>query len=398
MARIVVENLSKEFKLPHERHTSLKSTVLNFYKKKTYERFSAIDDVSFQINDGEFFGIVGRNGSGKSTLLKLLADIYTPSGGKVTINGRLTPFIELGVGFNPELTGRENVYLNGAILGLTQTQIDSKYEEIVDFSELSRFMDQKLKNYSSGMQVRLAFSIAIQAHNDILLIDEVLAVGDANFQRKCFNVFKKIKKSGKTVILVTHDMGAIQEYCDRALLLDAGKIVKVGDITKVSAEYNKLNFDTTPNSEAKTKNNKKIGTQDVFVKNVIMLSNEKKAKYFTPNDDIQLKIDLECANVVDDYLLGYTITNSEERVVFSSNTLDHNIEKAKLSPGDRVRISASFKNQFDNGTYFLSVAVKSGDRQVIYDQITNTKTFEVAGWDIAKAVIHMDNSMEAQKL
>ncbi len=241
-ARIVVDHLTKEFKLPHERHTSLKSAVVNFYKKKTYEKFVALKNISFEVQEGEFFGIVGRNGSGKSTLLKLLAQIYVPTSGTVKVNGRLTPFIELGVGFNPELTGRENVFLNGAILGLTQKEVETKYDEIVAFSELERFMDQKLKNYSSGMQVRLAFSIAIQAHNDVLLIDEVLAVGDANFQRKCYNVFKDIKKSGRTVIFVTHDMSAVQDFCDRAMMIEDSKIVAIGKPREIALRYEVANM------------------------------------------------------------------------------------------------------------------------------------------------------------
>jgi len=191
---IRVEKVSKIFRLPHEKNSSIKSTVVNFYKrKKGYELQKALENVNFEIKKGEFFGIVGRNGSGKSTLLKLLAGIYTPTKGQVHVRGTLTPFIELGVGFNPELTGRENVYLNGALLGFSRKEMQAMYQDIVDFAEIERFMDQKLKNYSSGMQVRLAFSIAIRAQSDILLIDEVLAVGDAAFQQKCFDYFEELK-------------------------------------------------------------------------------------------------------------------------------------------------------------------------------------------------------------
>jgi ABC-2 type transport system ATP-binding protein len=231
-----VDQLYKEFRLPHERKNTLKDWVLHFHKP-SYENLQVLRDISFEINKGEFFGIVGRNGSGKSTLLKVIGGIYQPTRGSVKVHGTLTPFIELGIGFNPELTGRENVFLNGAILGLTRKEITGLYEEIVAFAELEKFMDQKLKNYSSGMQVRLAFSIAIRAHNDILLIDEVLAVGDANFQKKCFNFFKQLKKSGKTVIFVTHDMGAIQEFCDRALLIKNGQIQIIGKPREVSLRY-----------------------------------------------------------------------------------------------------------------------------------------------------------------
>ena len=192
---IVVGNLYKTFLLPHEQQNYLKSRIVNFYKHdKGYERQTALKNISFSVKKGEFFGIVGKNGSGKSTLLKLISGIYLPDKGQIHIGGKLTPFIELGVGFNPELSGRENVYLNGALFGFSRKQMDSMYDKIVEFSGLEKFMDQKLKNYSSGMQVRLAFSLAIRTHSDILVMDEVLAVGDAEFQKKCLDVFRQLKK------------------------------------------------------------------------------------------------------------------------------------------------------------------------------------------------------------
>lgn len=238
---IVVKNLSKRFSIPHEKISTLKGAFVNFYKKKDYEIFEALSDVSFEVKEGEFFGIIGKNGSGKSTLLKILAGIYVADKGSVKIEGRISPFLELGIGFNPELSGRDNIYLNGTVLGLTKKQIDEKFDSIVAFSELERFIDQKLKNYSSGMSVRLAFSVAIHANRDILLMDEVLAVGDANFQQKCINEFMKYKKEGKTVVLVTHDVGVVEKYCDRAMLLREGKISKIGDIKEVVEEYSKQN-------------------------------------------------------------------------------------------------------------------------------------------------------------
>ncbi len=238
---IVVKNLSKRFVIPHEKISTLKGAFVNFLKKKDYEVFNALSDISFEVKEGEFFGIIGKNGSGKSTLLKILAGIYVADKGGVKIHGRISPFLELGIGFNPELSGRDNIYLNGAVLGLTKKQIDEKFQSIVAFSELERFIDQKLKNYSSGMSVRLAFSVAIHANRDILLMDEVLAVGDANFQQKCISEFMKYKEEGKTVVLVTHDVGVVEKYCDRALLLRDGQISKIGDIKEVVEEYQKQN-------------------------------------------------------------------------------------------------------------------------------------------------------------
>ncbi|MFZ1301782.1 MAG: ABC transporter ATP-binding protein [Candidatus Microsaccharimonas sp.] len=241
---IRVESLNKTFQLPHDQHSGIKQLIINVMRgkhKAGYEKQHVLKDISFNINKGDFFGIVGRNGSGKSTLLKLLAGIYVPDSGNVQVDGTLVPFIELGVGFNPELTGRENVFLNGALLGFSRKQMEKMYQEIVRFAELERFMDQKLKNYSSGMQVRLAFSIAIRADSDILILDEVLAVGDAAFQQKCFDYFTKLKREGRTVVLVTHDMSSVQRFCNRAIFIKNGEIVvdgKPSDIADLYLEEN----------------------------------------------------------------------------------------------------------------------------------------------------------------
>ncbi|MBR0432039.1 ABC transporter ATP-binding protein [Candidatus Saccharibacteria bacterium] len=237
---IRVTNLHKSFRLPTERAWGLKQAIFNRLRgKKGYTEQKVLKGISFEIKKGQFVGIVGRNGSGKSTLLKTLAEIYFPEKGSVQINGNLVPFIELGVGFNPELTGRENVYLNGALLGFSNAEMDKMYDEIVKFAELEPFMDQKLKNFSSGMQVRLAFSIAIRAKGDILLLDEVLAVGDAAFQQKCNDYFASLH-GNQTVVLVTHAMENVRKFCDRAILLDDGKIAMDGDPNKVADAYNKI--------------------------------------------------------------------------------------------------------------------------------------------------------------
>src|SRR5574339_421585 len=235
---VVVKNVSKSFKLPTESSTSLRTTLVNRMKGiKGFKKQSVLKDISFNVEKGDFFGIVGRNGSGKSTLLKIISQIYVPETGTVSINGRLVSFIELGVGFNPELTGRENVYLNGAMLGFSAKEVDDMYGDIVSFSELHDFMNQKLKNYSSGMQVRLAFSVAIKARGDVLVLDEVLAVGDEAFQRKCNDYFLERKKSGLTTILVTHDMNAVKKYCNKAVLIEDGLIKVAGNVDKVANQY-----------------------------------------------------------------------------------------------------------------------------------------------------------------
>lgn len=257
-----VEHVSKSFRLPTEQATGLKQAFINWTKGiKGYKEQKVLKDISFEVHKGDFFGIVGRNGSGKSTLLKLISGIYVPDKGNIRYTGKLVPFIELGVGFNPELTGRENVYLNGALLGFTREEIDAMYDDIVDFAELGEFMDQKLKNYSSGMQVRLAFSVAIKAQGDILVLDEVLAVGDEAFQRKCDTFFANIKKDPtKTVILVTHDMSAVKKYCNRAILIKDGNIIVSGDKDEVADKYSLENLQV---ENSKTENQKQSDKPEV---------------------------------------------------------------------------------------------------------------------------------------
>ncbi len=234
---IKVENVSKSFIIPTERKDSVKSYVLNPFHRPEHKKFDALKDISFEVKKGEFLGIIGRNGSGKSTLLKVLAGIYLPDKGKVKVNGKVVPFLELGVGFNPELSGRENIFLNGAILGMKRKYLKEKFDEIVDFAEVREFIDVPLKNYSSGMQVRLAFAITTVIDGDIYLMDEVLAVGDTNFQGRCLEVFNRYKREGKTVILVTHDTSTVERYCNRAILLRNGVKQKDDESRKVVKEY-----------------------------------------------------------------------------------------------------------------------------------------------------------------
>jgi len=303
-------------------------------------------DVSFEIKKGEFFGIVGRNGSGKSTLLKLLAGIYAPDKGLVQVNGNLTPFIELGVGFNPELTGRENVFLNGALLGFNRREMQAMYSDIVSFAELERFMDQKLKNYSSGMQVRLAFSIAIRAKSDILLIDEVLAVGDTAFQKKCFEHFVQLKKNKQTVILVTHDMAAVERFCDRALVVHDGIAHGVVTPAKAIATYNRLNAE--PAAEAGGEANR-WGTGEVRLKHVKVVSGSKNEA--TQGEPLELEITTtshEPKDIVvglafiDQFGVNIAGPNSIGQKCKSNQTIRYKIDKLPLAQGDYAVTVAVF--------------------------------------------------------
>ena len=281
---VKVDHVSKYFKLPTEATNSLRTALVNRFKGiKGYKEQHVLKDISFEVEKGDFFGILGRNGSGKSTLLKIISEIYVPEKGSVTIDGKLVSFIELGVGFNPELTGRENVYMNGAMLGFSTAEIDAMYDDIVDFAELHEFMNQKLKNYSSGMQVRLAFSVAIKAQGDILILDEVLAVGDEAFQRKCNDYFQERKKSGKTTILVTHDMGAVKKYCNKAVLIENGLVKAIGDPFDVSDQYSFDNLES--NSHYHGDEDEGLVTTEVEDFTARLLSPKK----VTPDDEVVIE-------------------------------------------------------------------------------------------------------------
>src|SRR5580700_3883650 len=243
---IVVDSVSKTFRVPEERTHTLKERALHPLRRTRHETFRALQDISFDVRPGEFFGIAGRNGSGKSTLLKCLAGIYGVDRGRIWMDGRLSTFIELGVGFNQDLAARDNVVLNGIMMGLSPRESRRRVDEVIDFAELREFEELKLKNYSSGMHVRLAFSVAIQVDADVLLVDEVLAVGDAAFQQKCFDVFHRMRAEGKTIVFVTHDMAAMQRFCHRALLLERGSMVHIGDTAEVADRYLELNFSRQP--------------------------------------------------------------------------------------------------------------------------------------------------------
>lgn len=236
---IRISHVSKQFVLPHERRDTLKESVIHFLRRRTYEKFSALNNVNLEITKGDFIGIVGKNGSGKSTLLKIIAGIYRAGEGNVEVEGTVAPFLELGIGFQQELTARENIFINGTLLGMTRKQIAEKFDRIVSFAEVRNFLDLKIKNFSTGMRARLAFAIAKEADADIYLCDEVLAVGDVVFQQKCLEVFKKWHAEGKTIILVTHDSGQVKELCNRAVVIEQGTLVFDGPAGEAVDEYHR---------------------------------------------------------------------------------------------------------------------------------------------------------------
>ncbi|MGT2742048.1 ABC transporter ATP-binding protein [Streptococcus plurextorum] len=356
-----VEHISKYFKLPTESTQSLRTTLVNRFKGiKGYKEQHVLKDISFEVKEGDFFGILGRNGSGKSTLLKIISQIYVPEKGSVTVNGKLVSFIELGVGFNPELTGRENVYLNGAMLGFTTQEIDAMYDDIVDFAELHEFMNQKLKNYSSGMQVRLAFSVAIKAQGDILVLDEVLAVGDEAFQRKCNDYFIERKNSGKTTILVTHDMNAVKKYCNRAVLIENGLVKAYGEADEVANLYS---FDNA--NQVKSSDGYIIEQTPVKNLKVDLLSPNQ----IEPGDEIHFEISYDVVTDVEAYVL-FSLTDIDRNIwVYSDNSIflpPSGIGKKKLA----YRLSLENCNTMK---LKLEVSVRDKhDRVLAYSDVKNT--------------------------
>ncbi|XCY62743.1 ABC transporter ATP-binding protein [Streptococcus iniae] len=338
--------------MPTEASHSLRTSLVNYFKGiKGYTEQHVLDNVSFEVEEGDFFGIVGRNGSGKSTLLKIISKIYDPEKGKVTVDGKLVPFIELGVGFNPELTGRENVYMNGALLGFSREEVEAMYNDIVAFAELHEFMDQKLKNYSSGMQVRLAFSIAIKAKGDILILDEVLAVGDEAFQRKCFDYFAQLKRDNKTVILVTHSMEQVQRFCNKAMLIDKGHQVEVGTPLEISQIYKQLNgLDVAKESNKKTENNG------------ISLSSQ----FFNrDNKTLDFNFEVHFEDIIEDPVLTFTIHKDTGELLYrwvSDEEIDGQLEVSNA----KISIDFAIQNIYPNGKFTTEFGVKSRDRSKEY--------------------------------
>jgi len=369
---VVLKEVYKSFKLPHEKRSGLKQTLLQF-NKRGYERQHVLNDVSFEIKRGEFFGIVGRNGSGKSTLLKLLAGIYVPDKGTVHIGGSLVPFIELGVGFNPELTGRENVFLNGALLGFNRREVEAIYDDIVEFAELSRFMDQKLKNYSSGMQVRLAFSIAIRARQDILLVDEVLAVGDIRFQNKCYKTFRELKEEGRTIIFVTHDMSAVERFCDRALVLSKGKIEGIYKPQEAATLYEEMNATTTPTKGglSKTEKTHRWGSGEATIAS-IRVNGKDAGEGVTVEQGKPLELTFTFEKKTDvPVTLGLAFYDSFGINLSGPNSLDY-----KLSSGNAITYTVP-QLSFNPGTYNVRAVVFDQNAEKEYDHLEEAATFTV---------------------
>ncbi len=369
---IEVKNIIKSFRIPVDKSRSVKSKLLGKVNKG-HQEFTPLNGISFTINKGEFFGIVGRNGSGKSTLLKTIAGIYSPTKGRVVIDGTLVPFIELGVGFNPQLSGKDNVYLNGALLGFSREEIDGMYDDIVEFAELHDFMEERLQNYSSGMQVRLAFSISIRAKGDILLLDEVLAVGDAAFQRKCYDYFEQLKKEKKTVVLVSHSMVNVERFCTRALLLEEGEVKYIGSSVEATERYlDLLDSAKEPAKLSLSDKHSAVGSVKVELTNVSVLQNGDETDAVIANEPFLVSVLLEAKQNMYNLNTTIRIRDIRENVVFAQDSYGITLKRIDIDEKSFIRVDFTIDNYFSDGVYQIGIMTKASDsdenREIVIDE------------------------------
>jgi ABC-type polysaccharide/polyol phosphate transport system ATPase subunit len=374
---IVVEDVHKSFQIPTHRVDSLKERAVRPFSARDYRELRALDGISFEIRQGEFFGIVGRNGSGKSTLLKILASIYRADAGRIRMAGRLAPFIELGVGFNVELTARENVVLNGVMMGLTSQEARDRLDAVLDFAELREFVDLKLKNYSSGMLVRLAFSLMMEVDADILLIDEVLAVGDASFQQKCADAFHEMKTAGKTIVLVTHEMGTVEEYCHRAMLISDGHIAHIGDPAEVGRRYMRLNFERSgdPTPTGSIGEGEEVRVLDAHLEN----ERGERIDSVEHGKQIRLRFELEAVRDLAGLDVYFSLTDADGAGLTKFGVTVGEVGARDLHAGQRVQIDAALGNPLAPGRYFVNCGINRAFTGDVALYVPNALDFVVFG-------------------
>jgi ABC-type polysaccharide/polyol phosphate transport system ATPase subunit len=353
---IRVTGLSKTFRVPEHRVHTLKERAMHPLRRTKFDVFQVLREIDFEVTTGEFFGIVGRNGSGKSTLLKCMAGIYGADTGFIEVAGRLSPFIELGVGFNPDLTARDNVVINAVMMGLTPREARARLDDIIAFAELERFVDQKLKNYSSGMQVRLAFSVMVQSDPDVMLIDEVLAVGDAAFQQKCIDVFYRLRSEGKTIVLVTHEMGLVERFCHRAMKLSGGDITHIGDPAEVGRAYMSENFATYASDPREASASPEVSLVDASVTD----HRGERVDAIGYGEWMALNVVVEARDVIEAPAVTLWLTNEEGTRVFSAGARENGEALSDLQPGERVQFSVALENRLSAARYFVGCSVTRG--------------------------------------
>ncbi len=423
---VEVKNITKNYVIRHQKNPSLKDAILK--GKDKYEKFLALDDVSFNVNHSETFGIIGSNGSGKSTLLKLMAKVLKPTKGDILVNGTVSALLELGAGFHQDLTGRENVYLNASILGLKRKEISSRFDEIVEFSELERFIDMPVKSYSSGMYMRLGFSIAINVNPDILLVDEVLAVGDQAFQSKCYKVIYDFVRRGKTIIIVSHDLETISDLCNRVIFLKNGRIEEIGDSIKVVSAYRSYVEDLERNRiiEQQREERKKIfksvidskrkvvdaeeidklskldsgvfenrfGSGDAEIVKIELLDKDDKLIDFCRyGEEVKIVFEVKFNNIVENPIFGIRITDHRNIIVYGTNSKLNGLKTDVYQPGEKLKIVFKQVMNLIGGSYTVSPSIGNKDTKTYCDWIINMMTINVMHSNIAEGIADLNSKV-----
>jgi ABC-type polysaccharide/polyol phosphate transport system ATPase subunit len=396
---LAAQGVHKRFKIPEERSHTLKERALHPLRRSRHEQLHALKDISFAIRPGEFFGIVGRNGSGKSTLLKCLAGIYRANEGKIWCNGRMSTFIELGVGFNPDLAAYDNVALNGIMLGLSPREARARYKRVIEFAELEEFQDLKLKNYSSGMHVRLAFSVAIQVDADILLIDEVLAVGDAAFQQKCFDVFNRMREEGRTIVFVTHDMGAVTRFCHRAMLLERGEMVSIGDPRDVADRYLEIAFGRKVGYEDPDVGSARMGDGAARVSEVWLGDNRDEGRAVAPQSEpLTLKVLVRFKTEVFDPAVSLTLLNEHRQPVVVATTAEIREQTGGFQADEWAVFAFSFHNMLAPGRYHPILTITHrGEGLDVIDRFAGGLSFVVSGMTSSGGMVEIPVQTEVTR-
>jgi ABC-type polysaccharide/polyol phosphate transport system ATPase subunit len=396
---IAAQDVHKRFKIPEERSHTLKERALHPLRRSRHDELYALKDISFSVAPGEFFGIVGRNGSGKSTLLKCLAGIYRTDEGRIWCNGRLSTFIELGVGFNPDLAAYDNVALNGIMLGLSPREARARYDSVIEFAELEEFQELKLKNYSSGMNVRLAFSVAIQVDAEVLLIDEVLAVGDAAFQQKCFDVFTRMRDEGRTIIFVTHDMGAVTRFCHRAMLLERGEMVMIGDPGDVADRYLELSFGRNVGYDEPDLASPRMGDGAARVSEVWLGDDRAERRTVAlQSEPLTLNALVRFNSYVVNPAVSLTLLNEHNQPVVVATTTDEHEESGGYQQAEVAVFSFSMHNMLAPGRYHPIVTITHrGDGLDVIDRFTRDMSFVVTGMSASGGMVEIPVQTEVNR-
>jgi ABC-type polysaccharide/polyol phosphate transport system ATPase subunit len=428
-----IRSVFKRYRIYHEKIPSLKNTILR-RKRTTFEEFLALDNVSFTVDHGQTLGIIGPNGSGKSTLLKLMAKILQPTSGEVIVNGSLSALLELGAGFHPDLTGRENVYINAAILGMRKRDVDKKMDDIIEFSELAKFIDTPVKNYSSGMYMRLGFSVAINVNPDILLVDEVLAVGDQAFQAKCYKVIYNFMKRGKTIIIVSHDLDTISDLCSNVVFIKDGKVEDMGKplniVTKYRAYIEELEkkriieqqsierkkiFKTViernrkivdgeeiaklTDSSVSGETIKRFGSGDAEIQNIKLLdSKDMEIDFCEYGDNVKIVYKVLFKKRIEEPVFGIRIKDFRGNIVYGTNTRLNNIKTGIFKKGDLIKVIFNQKVPLIGGEYLISSAVAYKDNMTYCDWVNDMFAINVISRKIAEGIVDLNSSIEIKNV